>query len=91
MKLSALFHDPELRARVAAYERDATERVTNLTRQQTAILTLIIEGHPNKVIAYKLGLSIRTIENHRAEIYDRTRTTSPLELLRFVIASDLAD
>jgi DNA-binding NarL/FixJ family response regulator len=44
------------------------------------ILPLVLAGHPNKIIAKHLGVSYRTIENHRIRILKKTGTTNLLEL-----------
>ncbi len=85
MRLIHLFDDPGMRAAIAAAEDAAFERLTRLTRQQRAVLEHMLEGHPNKVIAHKLGLSQRTVENHRAEIFERTNAKSLTALIRLVL------
>lgn len=85
MRLIHLFDDPGMRAAIAAAEDAAFERLTRLTKQQRAVLEHMLEGHSNKVIAHKLGLSQRTVENHRAEIFDRTNAKSLTALIRLVL------
>jgi FixJ family two-component response regulator len=85
MRLSRLFHDSNLGALVHAAETDAAERIGRLTPMQRKILDGIVDGHPNKVIAHKLGLSQRTVENYRAEIRDRVEVSSALGLARLLI------
>lgn len=85
MRLVHLFDDPEMRAAIAAAEDAAFERLTSLTGQQRAVLELMLEGRANKVIAHELGLSQRTVENHRAEIFKRTKAKSMTALIRLVL------
>lgn len=85
MRLVHLFDDPEIRAAIHRAEEAAFERLTNLTGQQRAVLELMLEGHANKIIAYKLGLSQRTVENHRAAIFERTKAKSMTALIRLVL------
>ena len=85
MRLVHLFDDPDMRAAIAAAEDAAFERLTNLTNQQRAVLEHMLEGHPNKIIAHKLGLSQRTVENHRAAIFERTKAKSMTALIRLVL------
>lgn len=66
--------------RIAA-ERDAqdagsTARLALLTPRQHQILELILAGCPSKIIAADLGISQRTVENHRAEIMKKTGSRS---------------
>lgn len=43
----------------------------NLSPRQMQILTLIAEGHPDKDIAQRLGVSVRTIDSHLQRLYQR--------------------
>lgn len=89
MKLSHLFPDPGVRSLVLNYERDATRRIESLTRMQRVVMEQMIEGHANKEIAFRLNISQRTIENHRAAIFERTGAKSLVDLLRFAILADI--
>ena len=51
---------------------------------------LLISGKQNKLIAYELGISPRTVEIHRARIMQKTRARSLSELVRWAIASGIA-
>ncbi len=59
--------------------------VESLTRRQRQVLEGLIEGLPNKLIAYRLDLSIRTVEGYRAAIMERTQVKSLSELVRLAI------
>ncbi len=63
--------------------------VESLTRRQREVLTGILEGLPNKLIAHRLGLSVRTVEAYRAAIMERTQTRSLSELVRLGIMAGL--
>ncbi|WCK66904.1 CheR family methyltransferase [Agrobacterium tumefaciens] len=71
-------------------ERRETARATlaALTRKQRQILDRIVQGQANKVIAADLKLSQRTVENHRASIMRRTKSTSLPALLRLVLNAE---
>lgn len=71
-------------------ERRETARATlaMLTRKQRQILDRIVQGQANKVIAADLKLSQRTVENHRASIMRRTKSTSLPALLRLVLNAE---
>jgi DNA-binding CsgD family transcriptional regulator len=55
----------------------------NLTPRQREIMKLVLEGHPSKNIAADLGISRRTVENHRAAIMRKTGSKSLPALGRF--------
>jgi DNA-binding CsgD family transcriptional regulator len=55
----------------------------NLTPRQYEIMNLVLEGHPSKNIAADLGISRRTVENHRAAIMKKTGSKSLPALGRF--------
>ncbi len=70
-------------------ERDAAAaRLATLTARQRTVMAMVQRGHASKVIAYDLGLSQRTVENHRAKILQRTRCASLPELARLVMVAD---
>jgi two-component system response regulator DctR len=43
-------------------------------------MQLVIEGRPNKLIADALGISVRTVEVHRARVFDKMKVRSAVEL-----------
>ena len=64
--------------RLKAQENEA--RLRQLTPREATILEGIVDGHPSKVIAAQLGISVRTVEHHRAHIMEKVgaRTLSQL-------------
>ena len=64
--------------------------VATLTSRQRQILDLVLAGHPSKNIAADLGISQRTVDNHRAAIMRKTGSTSLPALIRTAIAAALA-
>lgn len=47
----------------------------------------VVKGHPNKVIADDLGISQRTVENHRATVMKRTGMATLPDPIRLVMAA----
>ncbi len=77
-------------SRQTAWRISAAEHLAGLTPRQLQILDLVLEGHPSKNIAADLGISQRTVENHRASIMRRTGTRSLPALARLVLAVSTA-
>lgn len=74
---------------LAAPHDEATAKINLLTPRQRTILDLVIAGAPSKIIAADLGISQRTVENHRAAIMKKTGTKSLTALARLAFqASD---
>lgn len=61
---------------------DARE-AASLTPRQREVMVMVLEGHPSKNIAADLGISRRTVENHRAAIMKKTGSKSLPALGRF--------
>ena len=55
-------------------------RLTTLSAREREVLDLILAGKMNKVIADKLGISMRTVEVHRAHIFDKMNVKTAVEL-----------
>jgi two-component system, chemotaxis family, CheB/CheR fusion protein len=73
--------------RRAARQHAAVEHVAGLTSRQHQIMDLVLAGHPSKNIAADLGISQRTVENHRAAIMKKTGARSLPELARLAVAA----
>lgn len=61
-------------------------RIATLTPREAEVLQLLVEGLPNKTIAFDLGSSPRTVEVHRARIMEKMAARSLAELVRMTIA-----
>lgn len=57
-------------------------RLSRLTKREREVMELIVAGKPNKIIAWELGASQRTIEIHRARVMDKMQARSLAELVR---------
>lgn len=62
-------------------------RLQSLTEREKDVLRGLLAGHPNKTIAYDLGLSPRTVEVHRANLMTKAGAASLSELVRMAILS----
>ena len=61
--------------------------VASLTARQRQVMALVLAGHPSKNIAADLGISQRTVDNHRAAIMRKTGSKSLPALIRLAIAA----
>lgn len=75
---------------VAIWCSEAAKSVSHLTRRQLEIMDMVLAGCPSKNIASDLGISRRTVENHRAAIMRRTGSKSLPELGKIGFAAHVA-
>jgi two-component system CheB/CheR fusion protein len=73
--------------KLAEWQESAAKHISALTPRQRQIMDLVLAGHPSKNIAADLGISQRTVENHRASIMTRTGTKSLPALARLALAA----
>lgn len=71
-------------------KRHEAERVLNtLTPREREVLALLVEGHQNKVVAARLGISTRTVEHHRASVMAKMEARTLPQLVR--ISAGISD
>ncbi len=66
-----------------AQNRQRTElatRLQELTDRERDVMQLVVQGLPNKLIADQLSISVRTVEVHRARVFEKMETKSAVEL-----------
>jgi diguanylate cyclase (GGDEF)-like protein len=82
------YYFPELETithRDAARREQTAKRLASLTEREREVLDVLVEGNSNKAIAYLLGASPRTIENHRAKVMEKMQADSLPDLVRMVL------
>jgi two-component system, LuxR family, response regulator FixJ len=77
----------------AARDREALEaaqRIALLSPREHQVLDGLVAGQPNKVIAFHLGISVRTVEVHRARMLNRLGTRLVSEAIRLAVIAAFA-
>jgi len=66
-------------------------RLTELSNRERQVLEGLVAGRPNKVIAYDLGISPRTVEIYRANLMTKMQASSLSDLVRMAIVAGILD
>jgi two-component system, LuxR family, response regulator DctR len=61
-------------------KRRLQDRLADLTERERDVMQLVVQGLPNKLIADGLNISVRTVEVHRARVFDKMEVKSAVEL-----------
>jgi two-component system, LuxR family, response regulator DctR len=83
----------ELSARALLHRRDAertAQALAELTERESEVMRLVIAGRPNKLIADELQISVRTVEVHRARVFEKMNVKSAVELANLLRGADAA-
>ncbi len=66
---------------------EVESRTNKLTKRKREVLDFVVTGKPNKVIAYELGVSQRTVKIHRATVMEKMQAPSLAEFVRMHMAA----
>lgn len=89
-----------VRAALSRHEREAQRsaeisdiqgRVAALSNRERQVLGGLVVGHPNKTIAYDLGISPRTVEIYRANVMTKMQASSLSDLVRMALVAGLIE
>lgn len=69
--------------------RAAQEKIAKLTPREHEVLEHLVAGRPNKIIAYELDISPRTVEIHRAHLMEKMEARSLSDLVRSALAAGI--
>ncbi|MBK3733296.1 LuxR family two component transcriptional regulator [Azospirillum brasilense] len=81
--IDALAFDAGERARQAG-QAGVAARLATLTQRERQVMGLVVAGKLNKVIADELGISMRTVEVHRAHVFEKMGVKTAVELARIL-------
>jgi two-component system response regulator FixJ len=65
------------------------ERLAALSHRERQVLEGLVAGHPNKTIAYDLGISPRTVEIYRANVMTKMQAASLSDLVRMALITSI--
>ena len=88
------FFTPAVSEAVGDYLRQRKPRISahpNLTSRERQIIQLLAEGKSNKEVADRLGISVRTAENHRARIMRKLQLRTLSDLVRHAIRNKIIE
>ena len=66
------------------------DRIEQLTLREREVLEALLNGHANKMIAYRLGISPRTVEIHRARVMTKMEAKSLPHLIRMALTAGVS-
>jgi two-component system response regulator FixJ len=69
-----------------AINSEVTDSYQSLTPREQQVMTLLVEGLPNKLVATRLGISTRTTEHHRAAVMRKMKARTLSHLVRMAIS-----
>lgn len=77
----------------AQYDRQvrAREIIATLTKREKEVMRQVVTGTPNKIIAYKLGISEKTVKAHRGRVMHKAGARSIVDLVTLSTLADNAD
>ena len=79
----------ERRSQAAGRRTDALARIGQLTTRENEVLKCLLTGLSNKLIADRLGISLRTVEMHRGNMMDRLGVDNLAEALTLAMEAGL--
>jgi two-component system, LuxR family, response regulator FixJ len=67
------------------------DKLASLSNRERQVLEGLVSGHPNKTIAYDLGISPRTVEIYRANLMTKMNAASLSDLVRMALVAGILD
>jgi two-component system response regulator FixJ len=85
--LHAALEDPVPDYRRDEQRADTARRLKELSPREHEVMLSLVRGNPNKIVAHELGISVRTVEIHRANVMSKTESRSLAELVRLALVA----
>jgi two-component system response regulator FixJ len=85
---SAIAYDQDNRRSQQRVEQ-VLQRVDTLTPREREVMSCVLNSRPNKLIAADLGISIKTVELHRANLMNKMQVASSTELVRLALIAGI--
>ncbi|MDV6030911.1 MAG: response regulator transcription factor [Phycisphaera sp. RhM] len=80
------------RARAKRAQRKQVEsRISNLTAREYEVMTHLCNGDSTKVIASKLNISPKTVDNHRTQVFDKMQVDNAAQLVLLTSLHEMSD
>jgi two-component system response regulator FixJ len=83
--ISAALAKRDAQADAEGERREVRQRIDALSGREREVLAALVEGKPNKIIAFDLGISARTVEVYRANVMSKMKVKSLSELVRLAL------
>lgn len=80
---AALHQSNQAIARMQA-QMSIDKKLADLTEREQSVMRLVMDGLPNKLIADELSISVRTVEVHRARVFEKLGVKSAVELANLI-------
>jgi two-component system response regulator FixJ len=85
MSIRAVLERNKRDAEEATLAKQVRERYETLTPRERDVAERVVDGYSSSAIAASLGISVRTVDHHRASILAKMQATSLPQLLRFLL------
>jgi FixJ family two-component response regulator len=73
------------------YKQSVIDKLDKLTKREREVLHGVLAGKASKVIAYELGISVKTVDVHRSRIMDKMQVRSLAQLVKMVLLTSEHD
>lgn len=80
---------PLKQAEMSSEANEARERIAELSDRQREVFDLAVSGVPNKSIAQRLNISVKTVEMHRSQLMKKLQTPNLAALVRLAVIAEI--